>query len=63
MLTVREISNFIAKREGSSRNDGDTAAKRVRVSRRYGRCGEVRYNTRTYTADIEQLDDSNSSKE
>jgi len=60
---VREVSNFIAKREGSSYNDGNTATKRVRVSRRCGRCGEVGYNTRTYIADIEQLDNSNSSKE
>ena len=62
-LTVGEVSNFIAEREGSSRNDGDTAAKRVRVGRRCGRCGEVGHNTRTCTADIEQSDDSNSSEE
>jgi hypothetical protein len=60
---VRKVSNFIAEREGSSCNNSDTAAKRVYVSRYCRYCGEVRYNTRTYTADIEQSDDSNSSKE
>jgi hypothetical protein len=60
---VREVSNFIAEREGSSCNNGDIAAKRVYVGRRYRHCGEVGYNTRTYMADIEQLNNSNSSEE
>jgi hypothetical protein len=40
-LTVGEVSDLIAEREGSSRKDGKTPAKRVRAERRCGRCGKV----------------------
>jgi hypothetical protein len=60
---VREVFNFITEREGSSCNNSNTAVKRVCVSRHYRRYGEVGHNIYTYIADIEQLDDSNSSKE
>jgi hypothetical protein len=63
MLIVREVFNFITEREGSSCNDGNIAIKRVCVGRYYRYCSKVGYNTYTCTADIEQLDDSNSSKE
>jgi hypothetical protein len=62
-LIVGEISNFITKREGSSYKNGDMAAKKVRVNKRYRCYSEVKHNTRTYIADIEQLDNSNSFKE
>ena len=40
-LTVGEVSDLIAKKEGGGRKDGETPAKRVRVERRRGRCGET----------------------
>jgi hypothetical protein len=36
--------------------------KRVRVERRYRRCSETRYNSRTYKVEIENIEDSNKSK-
>jgi hypothetical protein len=42
---VREVSNFITEREGSSHNDSDTAAKRVCVGKHCGRCGKVGVGT------------------
>jgi hypothetical protein len=60
---VKEVSNFIAEREGSSCNNSNTAIKRVCVSKCYRYYSEVRYNACTYIADIEQLDNSNSFKE
>ena len=62
-LMVRKVSNFIAKRKGSSCNNSNMAAKRVRVSKHCRYYSKVRHNTRTYTANIEQLNNSNSSKE
>jgi hypothetical protein len=62
-LTVGEVSDLIAAREGSSRKDGETPAKKVRAERRCGRCGEVGHNTRTCTVELEDLDNSKESKE
>jgi hypothetical protein len=61
-LTVGEVSDLIAEREGSSRKDGETPAKRVRAERHYGRCGEIRYNSRTCKVEIEDADDSEESE-
>jgi hypothetical protein len=60
---VKEVSNFITKREGSSCNNSNIAVKRVYVSKYYRYCSEVKYNTCTYTVDIKQLNNSNSSEE
>ena len=60
-LTVGEVSDLIAEREGSSRKDGDTPAKRVRAERHCGRCGEVGHNSRTCKVEIEDADDSEES--
>jgi hypothetical protein len=57
-LIVGEVSNLIAEKEGSSREEGETPAKRVRAERRYGRCSEIGYNS--YTCKIELLDVDNS---
>jgi hypothetical protein len=61
-LTVSKVSNLIAKKEGSSRRDRETPAKRVRAERRCGRCSEVRHNSRTCKVEIEDVDNSNASK-
>ena len=60
---VREVFNFITKREGSNYNNSNMAAKRVYIGKRYKHYSKIGHNTHTYTADIEQLNDSNSSKE
>jgi len=61
-LTVSGVSDLIAKREGSSRKDGETPAKRVRAERRCGCCSEVRHNSRTCKIEIEDEDNSEESE-
>jgi hypothetical protein len=61
-LIVGEVSDLITEREGSSRKDGETPAKRVRAKRHYGRCGEIRHNSRTYKVEIEDADNSEESE-
>jgi hypothetical protein len=61
-LIVGEVSNLIAEKEGSSREESETPAKRVRVERRCGRCSKIRHNSRTYKVEIEDVDNSNTSK-
>jgi hypothetical protein len=61
-LTVSKVSNLITKREGSSRKEGETPAKRVRAKRRCSRCGKVKHNSRTYKVEIEDVDNSEESE-
>jgi hypothetical protein len=61
-LTVSEVSDLITEREGSSRKDGKTPAKRVRAERHCGCCGEVGHNSRTCKVEIEDVDDSKESE-
>jgi hypothetical protein len=61
-LTVGEVSNLIAAKEGSSRKDGETPAKRVRAERRCGRCSEIGHNSRTCKVEIEDVDSSTASE-
>jgi hypothetical protein len=60
-LTVSEVSNLIAKKEGSGCKDSKTPAKRVRAERRCSRCNEIGHNSRTYKVEIEEVDDSDAS--
>jgi hypothetical protein len=60
-LIVGEVSDLIAKKEGGSRGDGETPAKRVRAERRYGRCSKTGHNSRTCKVEIEDADDSDDS--
>ena len=53
----------MAAREGSCRNDSEKPAKRVRAARHCGRCGEKGHNSRTCTVEIEDVDNSDTSKE
>ena len=62
-LTVSEVSNLIAEKEGGSREEGETPAKRVRAERRCGRCSEVGHNSRTCKVEIEDVDDTEESEE
>jgi hypothetical protein len=61
-LIVGKVSNLITKKEGSSRKEGETPAKRVRVERRCSRYSEIRYNSCTYKVEIEDVDNSNASE-
>ena len=61
-LTVSKVSDLLAEKEGSSRKDGETPAKRVRAERRCGRCSEVRHNSRTCRVEIEDVDNSDASE-
>lgn len=61
-LIVSKVSNLIAAKEGSSRKDSKTPAKRVRAERRCGRCGKIRHNSCTCKVEIEDVDNSDASK-
>jgi hypothetical protein len=61
-LTVSEVSDLIAEKEGGSREDSETPAKRVRAERRCGRCSEIGHNSRTCKVEIEDLDNSDNSE-
>ena len=61
-LTVGEVSELIAAKEGSSRNDSETPAKRVRKERHCGRCRETGHNSRTCKVEIEDVDNSDASE-
>ena len=56
------MSELIAKKEGGSREEGETPAKRVRAERHCGRCGEVGHNFRTCKVEIEDADNSEESE-
>ena len=60
-LTVGEVSDLIAKKEGGRREDSETPAKRVRAERRCGRCSEVGHNSRTCKVEIEDAENSDAS--
>jgi hypothetical protein len=62
-LTVSKVSDLIAEREGGSRKDSETPAKRVRAERHCSCCGEVGHNSRTCKVEIEDTDDSEESEE
>jgi hypothetical protein len=61
-LTVGEVSDLIAEKEGGSREEGESPAKRVRAQRCCGRCGEVGHNSRTCKVEIDDVDDSEESE-
>jgi hypothetical protein len=61
-LIVSKVSDLITIKEGSSREDSKTPAKRVRAKRRCGCCSEVRHNSRTYKVEIVDIDDSDASE-
>jgi hypothetical protein len=61
-LTVGEIADLVAEKEGGGRGSGETPAKRVRAERHCGRCGEIGHNSRTCKVEIEVADDSDALK-
>lgn len=61
-LTVGEVLDLIAEKEGGSREEGKEQAKRVRAGRRCGRCGKIGHNSRTCKVEIEDANNSDASK-
>jgi hypothetical protein len=61
-LTVGEVTNLIAEREGSRQEEGGEPIKKVRKQRRCGRCGETSHNARTCTVEIIDLSNSENSE-
>jgi hypothetical protein len=61
-LIVGEVSDLITEKEGGSREEGETPAKRVRAERRCGRCSEIRHNSRTCKIELLDMDNSDTSK-
>ncbi len=62
-LTVGEVSDMIAEREGRGCDIGEEPARKVRGARHCGRCGEKGYNSRTCKVEIEDTEDSDESEE
>jgi hypothetical protein len=60
-LTVSEVLDLIAEKEGSSYRDGETPTKRVRAERRYSRYSKTRHNSYTYKVEIKDADNSDDS--
>ena len=61
-LTVGEVVDLIAAREGSCRDDAEKPVKRVRAARHCSCCGEKGHNSHTCTVEIKDADDSDKSK-
>jgi hypothetical protein len=55
---VGEVVDLLAKNVGSSRDASEGPLKRVRVERHYSICGKIGHNSRTYTAEIENISNS-----
>jgi hypothetical protein len=62
MLTVEEIADLIAEKEGGGQKEGRESLKRVRTQRRCGCCGETGYNACTCAVEIVDATDSNESE-
>jgi hypothetical protein len=62
-LTVSEVLNLVAATASNSRDNSNRPSKRVRAERHCGRCSETRHNSCTCKVEIEDVEDSNQSKE
>jgi hypothetical protein len=61
--TVGEVADLVAATVVDSCNNGDRLSKRVRTERHCGRCGKTGHNSRTCKVEIEDVDESDTSKE
>ncbi|KAJ8107447.1 hypothetical protein OPT61_g8861 [Boeremia exigua] len=60
-LTVGEMRELLAEREGSSHGDRESASKKVRKERQCGRCKGTGHNARTCAVEISSASDSSDS--
>ena len=56
-----DVQDLIAEKDSSSKEAAKQPAKRVRKERHYGGCSKTGHNLRTCTAEIIDLDDSDTS--
>jgi hypothetical protein len=61
-LTVGNVQDLIAEKEGDGGGETEQPAKRARAQRSCGRCGKTGHNTRTCTAEIVDPDNSDVSE-
>jgi hypothetical protein len=61
-LIVSKVSDLITAKEGSSCEEGEMPAKRVRAERRCGCYSKIRHNSRTCKVEILNADDSDASE-
>ena len=61
-LTVGEVADLIAKKEGGKQEESREPVRRVRTQRRCGRYSETGYNARTCAVKIVDLSNSDKSK-
>jgi hypothetical protein len=61
-LTVEEIANLIAEKEGGRQKEGGESLKRVRTQRRCRRCRETGHNACTCVVEIVDASDSDESE-
>ena len=60
-LTVGDVQDLIAEKDGGGDKAAKQPAKRVRKERHCGRCSKTGHNLRTCTAEIIDPDDSDTS--
>jgi hypothetical protein len=61
-LTVGEVADLIAEREGGKQEGGREPVRKVRARRRCGRCGETGHNARTCAVEVVDASDSDKSE-
>lgn len=61
-LTVGDVLDLMAEKDGSGEKTAEQPAKRVRVQRHCRCCSKTGHNTRTCTTEIVDADDSNASE-
>jgi hypothetical protein len=57
-LMVKKVINLLTKNAGNSCNTGKGLLKRVQAERYYSTYSKTGHNSRTYTAEIEDISDS-----
>jgi hypothetical protein len=62
-LTVGEVQDLIAEREGGEHNTGEGPAPKVRGVRHCRRYSKKEYNSRTYKVEIKNTENSDKSEE
>jgi hypothetical protein len=61
-LTVGDVQDLIAEKDGSGKEAAEQPVKRVCKQRHCGRCGKIGHNARTCAAETVDLDKSDASE-